>query len=442
MCEVTPKEMILMIGGRDVNYRVSKETSALVGKLKPKFLVIEASTATNLDVRGILNHYFPTAHVEYSECGAAPVWGSCLLDNYDLIIVNGVQVSADCLQCFESIRRAFDAQNNAYAPLTVLIDKPRHVKPFYHSFFDLYLPWNVSNDELALRLTALLDVRRVLQDYPIKLSQWQLVEVLHTSDNAVVFLAEDSLQERAVIKRFKFDINGLDHDVFSDFLFSIDLLAQLQHPGLVGIREAGVTDDAIYLLMDYVDGLTLKQVLADHAPQDERRLLSWFRQIAVTLGDLHKMSMLHRDLKTSNVLVRADGSLVLLDFGVESRLLLDTGFVCEDEIYCTPYYVSPERITGEAASVQSDLYALGILLYELLVGEKPFAGDSLTEVLQQHLFDPVPRLPSRFHHYQVLLDKLLAKLPESRLRSVAEVLTFIDKLAAPVEASPEVVGVR
>jgi len=425
-----------------VNYRVSGETSALVGKLKPKFLVMEASTATDLNVRAVLSHYFPSAYVEYCVCELRPTGEPQQRHDYDLIIVNGVQVNADFVQGFESIQQAFGFKNNAYSPLMVLIGEAHPIESFFYSFFDLHLPWDVSADELALRLTALLDVRRVLQDYPITLPHWDFLEVLHTSDNAIVFLAEDQAKERAVIKRFKFDISNLDCYVFSDFLLSIDLLAQLRHPGLVGIREAGLTDDAIYLLMDYVEGLTLKQVLADHAPQDEQQLMSWFRQIAVTLGDLHTLSMLHRDLKSSNVLVRNDGTLVLLDFGVESRLLLDTGFVREDEVYCTPYYVSPERITGEAASVQSDLYALGILLYELLAGEKPFLGDSLTEVLQQHLFDPVPRLPTRFRHYQRLLDKLLSKLPESRLQSVAEVLNVMDELTGSMATAAEMADVR
>jgi serine/threonine-protein kinase/serine/threonine-protein kinase PpkA len=118
---------------------------------------------------------------------------------------------------------------------------------------------------------------------------------------------------------------------------------------------------------------------------------------------------------------------VLLDYGIESSLMLSSGFLQEDQIYCTPFYVSPERLIGEPASVQSDLYALGVLFYEMLVGEKPYRGSNLGEILQQQMFNPLPVLPAHLVIYQPLSDSLLAKLPESRPASCDAVLTWFNE---------------
>ncbi|MEZ5447759.1 MAG: serine/threonine-protein kinase [Thiolinea sp.] len=159
--------------------------------------------------------------------------------------------------------------------------------------------------------------------------------------------------------------------------------------------------------------------------------LAWFRAITQGLAQIHNLGLLHRDLKASNVLLRADNTPVLLDFGVESQLLLGAGFLRENEIYCTPFYVSPERVVGEPASVQSDLYALGVLFYELLTGEKPFVGNHLADILQKHLFDPIPELPGKLQVYQPLLSRLLAKSPERRPDSADDVLSRLDACEVP-----------
>ena len=122
--------------------------------------------------------------------------------------------------------------------------------------------------------------------------------------------------------------------------------------------------------------------------------------------------------------MRDDVFPVLLDYGIESSVMLSSGFLQEDQIYCTPFYVSPERVIGEPATIQSDLYALGVLLYEMLVGEKPYTGSNLGEILQKQLFDPLPELPTNLASYQPLLNSLLAKLPEQRPASTAAVLAW------------------
>ena len=129
-----------------------------------------------------------------------------------------------------------------------------------------------------------------------------------------------------------------------------------------------------------------------------------------------------------NVLLKDDGSLALTDYGVEKNLLIDIGCLDEDEIYCTPYYVSPERVTGNCCTQASDIYSLGIIFYEMLTGEKPFDSTSLVDLMKMHILSPVPTLPSNLASYQVFLEKLLAKCPDHRFADINAVLTSLQRI--------------
>jgi serine/threonine-protein kinase/serine/threonine-protein kinase PpkA len=179
--------------------------------------------------------------------------------------------------------------------------------------------------------------------------------------------------------------------------------------------------------MEYIEGQTLKYWL-EHSRISLKQRLDWFRQITEALKQIHNAGLLHRDLKAANVFVRPDNSVVLLDFGMETQLLIKAGFLREDEIYCTPHYISPERILGENASISSDLYALGVILYELLVGHRPFEANSLNEILKKHALAPIPALPKQLAAFQPLLTGLLAKFPEDRLQSCEEVQQLLQQL--------------
>lgn len=289
---------------------------------------------------------------------------------------------------------------------------------------------DVVDFERANRLEVAQELRRLLFKYPISLTGWTMQEVLHHSDDAVIFLAENHRGEQVAIKRFKFDAKKLSDTVLGYFMHEVQtLMSQHESPVLVRLLDAGVTDgEAVYLVMEYLPGMTLKSRLKDADNTGLNKILVWFRQIVQALIIIHESGLLHRDLKSSNVLMRDDDSPAVLDLGIESQLLMDCGFLNADEIYCTPFYVSPERIIGEPASVSSDLYALGILFYEMLTGEKPFEGSDLSEVLSGHMFGTVPLLPDELSVYQPLLSHLLIKSPEHRPESARLVLSLLDEL--------------
>jgi serine/threonine-protein kinase/serine/threonine-protein kinase PpkA len=273
------------------------------------------------------------------------------------------------------------------------------------------------------------ELQRCLQAFPLDVPGWKMREVLHNSDNAVIFLAENAQGFFAVIKRFKFAVQDVDRARVERFLLGCHALRLLgQQQGLVRLLDAGINHQAIYLVMEYVRGDTLKNHLAASPLPPLSQRLRWFDELVAVLGMVHSAGLLHRDLKTSNILVREAGSLALLDFGIETALLVEAGFLRVDEIYCTPYYVSPERILGDMADERSDLYALGVILYELLVGHKPYDSVVLSELLKKHMLAPIPRLPPRYSAYQLLVDGLLAKSPEDRLQSTDEVVCLLHGL--------------
>lgn len=269
-----------------------------------------------------------------------------------------------------------------------------------------------------------------LARYPLALPGYSALQVLHESENAIIVLATAPSGQAVVIKRFKFNASKLDKYLVDEFLMESWALGLVAQRGLVRPIDAGLSDGMLYMMMEYVPGNTLRRHLALMPPPSLEQALQWFTEITLALGEIHSIGLLHQDLKTSNILVRSDESLALLDFGLETRLLVAAGFIREDEIYCTPYYISPERIMGDPPDESADLYALGVILYELLVGHKPYESKSLAELLKKHAVAPIPQLPAERHAYQPLINGLLAKFPENRLQSTDIVVRLLQEMGA------------
>jgi serine/threonine-protein kinase/serine/threonine-protein kinase PpkA len=274
----------------------------------------------------------------------------------------------------------------------------------------------------------------LLAQYPLALPGYQYVDTLHEGDNAIILLAHNPSGSPVVIKRFKFDASHLAQDLIDEFILESKALGLLAHPGLVQPLDAGIASGALYMIMEYVQGVTLRRHLATSPPLPLAQALQWFEEITLALRVIHGIGLLHQDLKTSNIIVRHDQSLALLDFGLETRLLVASGFLREDEIYCTPYYISPERIIGDPPDERTDLYALGVILYELLVGHKPYESNTLNELLKKHALAPIPHLPDDLFAYQPLVNGLLAKFPENRLQSADTVVRLLQDISQRVNS--------
>jgi len=158
-----------------------------------------------------------------------------------------------------------------------------------------------------------------------------------------------------------------------------------------------------------------------------RQALSLLAQAASALRAIHGRGVIHRDIKPGNLMARADGSIVLADFGIAKRVGDDKNRTLHGELYGTPYYVSPEQIEGHPATAQSDIYALGIIFHEMLTGKRPFEAESVSGLIALHVTAPRPKLPEPLAEYQDLLDRMIAVDPRNRYKGADELLEGIDE---------------
>ena len=200
---------------------------------------------------------------------------------------------------------------------------------------------------------------------------------------------------------------------------------------MVQIYELGVADDHAFILMEFFPAGDLRaRMRRGIVPLAAVGIL---RQMAAALAAIHAAGVLHRDLKPGNVMMRADGTIALIDFGLAKQLSLEAEITATGEIFGTPYYMSPEQGHGRDVDARSDIYSLGVIFYEMLTGKKPFLAPTPMAVIYKHSHSPIPRLPEDLARWQPLLDRLLGKEPQDRYQSAADIVAAIDARLAPAE---------
>ncbi|MER7536163.1 serine/threonine-protein kinase [Streptomyces sp. NPDC097704] len=210
------------------------------------------------------------------------------------------------------------------------------------------------------------------------------------------------------------------------FVRECRVTAQVDHPGLVTVHDAGSDGDDLYLVMQYVQGADLADHLAEHDPYPWEWAVSVAAQLCAVLAAVHAVPIVHRDLKPRNVMIRPDGTVLVLDLGVASVLDTDTTRLTHTgSPIGSPAYMAPEQAMGGAVGPSTDLYALGVLLHELLSGNVPFAGSTALGVLHRHLYEPPAPLrqlrPEVPEALEALVLRLLAKDPQARPSGAHEV---------------------
>ncbi|MEU1225423.1 serine/threonine-protein kinase [Streptomyces sp. NPDC005828] len=210
------------------------------------------------------------------------------------------------------------------------------------------------------------------------------------------------------------------------FVRECRVTAQVDHPGLVTVHDAGSDGDDLYLVMQYVQGADLADHLAEHDPYPWEWAVSVAAQLCAVLAAVHAVPIVHRDLKPRNVMIRPDGTVTVLDLGVASVLDTDTTRLTHTgSPIGSPAYMAPEQAMGGAVGPSTDLYALGVLLHELLSGNVPFAGSTALGVLHRHLYEPPAPLrqlrPEVPEALEALVLRLLAKDPQARPSGAHEV---------------------
>ncbi|HEY2275547.1 MAG TPA: protein kinase [Steroidobacteraceae bacterium] len=208
-------------------------------------------------------------------------------------------------------------------------------------------------------------------------------------------------------------------DIFGRFLQEYDLVQRIAGPGVARLHDLGISDEHAWLVMEYFPMGDLRRRMRA-ARLTPREALLYAIEVARALERVHAAGVLHRDLKPGNVMLRTDGTIALIDFGLSKDTALSADATDGCTIFGTPHYMSPEQGHAEPIDARSDLYSLGVLLYEMLTGEKPFRADNPMAIVYKHRKEPIPRLPDHLAPLQPLAERLLAKSPADRFASAAE----------------------
>jgi serine/threonine-protein kinase PpkA len=241
---------------------------------------------------------------------------------------------------------------------------------------------------------------------------------------ASVYLAvQESLGRRVVLKLPK-----KFTDVFQSARFVNEgrIIASLNHHNIITIYDIGVIGERHYFTMEYLEGGDLEDRINKGISTETA--LDLVEAIGGCLEFVHRKDIIHRDIKPANILFHRDGTPVLTDFGVAKQTEADSRLTKDGTALGSPYYISPEQAECKPLDGRADIYSLGIILYEMLTGKKPYQGDSDIQIIIAHLSDPIPSLPPELSRYQELIDRMIAKDPDDRFATAGEMVEYIKDL--------------
>ncbi len=262
----------------------------------------------------------------------------------------------------------------------------------------------------------------VYKGYDATIDRYVAIKVLVTDSNL------ESSRARLLVERFKLEAKTI---------------ANLQHPHILSVHDYGVQDNMLYLVMPYLPGGTLKDRIVQDEPLILPEISRILHQIASALDYAHRQDIIHRDIKPSNILMDGEGNILLADFGLVKIVSGDTDLTESGMVIGTPSYMAPEYGNGMAMTSRSDIYALGITVFEMVTGRPPY-GDTTThspvQIALQHMVEPIPVISELVDHVPPQLDavftRVLAKDPDKRYATAVE---FAEAFQNAVQGSPQVV---
>lgn len=234
-----------------------------------------------------------------------------------------------------------------------------------------------------------------------------------TGGMAQIYLAERNEDQRKLaIKILNCDNDELNEAV-QRFAAEYRVLENLHHKHVLKVYEQGKIGDALFIAMEYFEGGDLAQRIPPHGMS---LIEAWrvLREITSALVEVHRLHIIHRDIKPDNILFRADGHSVLTDFGIAKQMDALQAMTAVGFVLGTPYFMSPEQITGKTLDGRTDIYSVGGVFYTMLTGHEPYRGTSMDAIVMQHLNSPIPTLPTASQFLQPLLENMMAKKAEHR----------------------------
>ena len=424
--------------------------------MTPRILIVEDNSQTALWLRLHLESIWPDC--QPMECSLAQMIDQLTDDpagNFDLVLI-GILFGADDQSAFAELAKV-RAKTRRQTRLQVLLiatngDELAVVKSMRLGVDD-YLPRQLVTPQfLEQRLRAALRRARlrvtrerrrkerksaatVASVLPTtdaesgavapQIPRFTMKKLIGKSARAEVWLASSNdLQQEVAIKISS--AQGTESGEQSVFAREYAAVAALDHPGVVEVYDYGVHEQHEYLAMEYFPNGDLKQRMKRRLTP--RLSTAYLKRIAEALQPVHHAGLMHLDLKPANIMVRENGSLVLIDFGLVKHTDSIAGSTAVGVRRGSPYYMSPEQVNGLQLDARSDIYSLGVIFYEMLTGMRPYQGTSVFDLMDSHVNAERPRLPKTVERYDALLDQMMAKNRDERITDAAELLGKLAQL--------------
>ena len=291
-----------------------------------------------------------------------------------------------------------------------------------------------------------MNLERLRQKFFEGLTRYRWLETVGRGGMGIVFKAQDlDLEEVVAIKVLSPDWETDDQQLLQRFKREINLNRKIKHPNVARIHDFGMSGDFPYITMEYVPGKDLRTIIQADGRLSQARAISILRQIALGSEAAHKLGIIHRDLKSQNVMVEDSGAVAILDFGL-ARGKTNEQLTLDSVMVGTPHYMSPEQALGRPTDARSDVYSIGVMAYECLTGRVPYDGESPLVIAMKHVSEPPPedlrQVTSVAPDFIAIVYKALAKDPVSRFQSAADLEAdlamlppFREAAAAPGEAA-------
>ncbi len=263
------------------------------------------------------------------------------------------------------------------------------------------------------------------------------VKALGSGATANVCLCERGPEKQQVVLKILKGEGSGDSDLLARFVQEYFAASSIDSPYVAKVYEHGFSETHAYIVMEYFPAGDLRARLQRERPGVEETFLI-IGSILAALTSVHEAGIIHRDLKPANVMFRDDGTIALVDFGSARRDADPVAKTLAGVVIGTPYYLSPEQALGGTADERSDLYSVGVMLYELLTGQRMYAAGTLVALFEMHKTAPIPKLPGELARHQRFLERLVAKNPADRYKNAGEALEALMDYSTSEAATPAI----
>src|SRR3954465_846720 len=269
--------------------------------------------------------------------------------------------------------------------------------------------------------------------------RYELEELVGTGGMSSVFRAHDRLLDRKVALKVLHQQYTEDAEYVERFRREARAVAALSHPNIVTVIDRGEHEDRQFIVFEYVEGENLKRLIERRGPAPVSTALELGMQIARGLSFAHQQGLVHRDVKPQNVLLNGDGQAKVTDFGIARSLDVQHGMTQTGTVLGTSDYIAPEQAQGQRVDEHTDVYSLGVVLYEMLTNEVPFPGENFVAVAMRHINEEPPSIrdkrPDVSPRVEAAIQRAMAKDPADRFQTMAEFCQELEACLAEVQAT-------